>query len=136
VVVCEVPAATVVRADQVRLAQALSNVVANAIEHGGGRVEVRARATGDRVRVTVADDGPGLPAPVADLVRRPRAGRGARGRGLVIAATALARQGGRLAGEPAPHGTRLALELPASASPWAASPAPEPVLAVRPVVST
>jgi signal transduction histidine kinase len=60
----------------------------------------------------VRDDGPGLPAPVADLARRPRAGRGERGRGLAIAAEIAARHGGRLSAAPAPHGACLALELP------------------------
>ncbi|MBI5106175.1 MAG: sensor histidine kinase, partial [Solirubrobacterales bacterium] len=86
-------------------------------EHGGGRIEVRARALGDRVRVEVADGGPGLPAPVADVVRGPRAGRGTRGRGLAIASGILARHGGRLTAE----GGSVVLELPAAA--------PEPVLA-------
>jgi signal transduction histidine kinase len=110
VVLGSVPAATVVRGDQLRLAQALGNVLANAIEHGGGHVEVRAEAHGDAVRVAVADGGPGLPAPVADLVRRPRAGRGARGRGLAIAAGVVSAHGGLLAA----RGSSVAIDLPAA----------------------
>jgi signal transduction histidine kinase len=103
----------VVRGDRVRLGQAVDNLVANSLEHGHGRVEVLARAHGDRVRIEVADDGPGLPAPVADLTRRPRAGRGRRGRGLAIAADIADRHGGRLLAAPSARGARLALELPA-----------------------
>ncbi|MCW3002959.1 MAG: histidine kinase, partial [Conexibacter sp.] len=75
------PGPAIVHADALRLAQATGNVVANAIEHGGGTIEIRTRIVGDRVRVEVADGGPGLPASVAELARRPRAGRGRRGRG-------------------------------------------------------
>jgi DNA-binding response OmpR family regulator len=103
----------IVRGDRLRLAQAVGNLVANALEHGTGRVELLARSLGDRVRIEVADEGPGLPAPVGDLTRRPRAGRGRRGRGLAIAADIADRHGGRLVAAPSSRGARVALELPA-----------------------
>jgi signal transduction histidine kinase len=103
----------IVRGDRLRLAQAVGNLVANALEHGTGRVELLARSTRDRVRIEVADEGPGLPAPVADLTRRARAGRGRRGRGLAIAADIADRHGGRLVAAPSSRGARVALELPA-----------------------
>jgi signal transduction histidine kinase len=106
----------VVRADALRVAQATANVVANAIEHGGGTVEVRTRVIEDRVRVEVSDGGGGLPAPVAELTRRARDGRGPRGRGLAIAEDAVAGFGGRLAALPATGGARVAIELPAARS--------------------
>jgi signal transduction histidine kinase len=103
------PGAAVVHADALRLAQAAGNLVANAIEHGGGRIVVSTRRVGDRIRVEVADGGPGLPAAVAEIARRPRAGRGARGRGLAIASTVLAHCGGRLFALP----SGVAIDLPA-----------------------
>jgi len=106
--------ALVVRGDRLRLAQATGNLIANAIEHGGGTVEVRAGPHGAGVRLEVTDEGPGLPAPVAALARRPRAGRGDRGRGLAIAAAIAADHGGRLAAAPAERGARLVLDLPAA----------------------
>ena len=106
------PDDVLLRGDRLRLAQACGNLLANAIEHGGGDVWLRARASAHTVRIEVLDGGPGLPAPVAELVRRPRAGRGPRGRGLAIAADVAARHGGRLAAAPCERGARLVLELP------------------------
>jgi signal transduction histidine kinase len=115
-VLAPVPPSAVVQGDRLRLGQAIGNVLANAAEHGRGRIELSAHESGDRVRIEVVDDGPGLPAPVADLVARPRAGRGARGRGLAIAADVVRRHGGRLASAPSDRGARLAIDLPAAES--------------------
>ena len=104
---------TIVDGDRLRLAQAVSNLVANALEHGPGRIELTARAVGHRhVRIEVIDEGPGLPASVAELTRKARGGRGRRGRGLAIAAEIAERHGGRLVAAPAPRGARIGLELP------------------------
>jgi len=102
-----------VRADRARVAQAYGNLVANAIEHAGGsEVVLRVRSGTHVARLEVIDDGQGLPAPIAALVAGARGGRGARGRGLAIAADVAARHGGRLAAAPAEQGARLVLELP------------------------
>ncbi len=102
--------------DRLRLAQAIGNLIANAIEHGGGLVSVQGRGEPGRIRIEVIDGGPGLPAPVSELVRRPHAGRGRRGRGLAIATAIVTRHGGRLAAAPCTRGARLVVDLPAS---WA-----------------
>ena len=103
--------------ERLRLAQATGNLIANAIEHGAGEISVRGSLASERawVRIEVVDAGPGLPAPVADLARRPRGGRGTRGRGLAIAVTIARDHGGRLAAAPSQRGARLVLELPAVA---------------------
>lgn len=109
---CVLPGTTVA-GDRLRLAQAISNLIANALEHGPGRIELTARLVGARhVRIEVVDEGPGLPLPLAELTRRARAGRGGRGRGLAIAGQIAERHRGRLVAEPAPHGARLGIELP------------------------
>jgi len=104
---------TEVRGDRLRFAQAVSNLVANALEHAPGRIELTARCAGRRhVRIEVVDEGPGLPGSLADLTRRARGGRGRRGRGLAIASEIAERHGGRLVAVPAQRGTRLGVELP------------------------
>jgi signal transduction histidine kinase len=106
----------VVWGDRLRLAQAIGNLIANAIEHGRPPVEVVVALRGSLVRVAVSDEGPGLPAPVAELRRRPRRGRGARGRGLAIAAEVAEAHGGVLVSAPTQAGARLVLELPMAVS--------------------
>jgi signal transduction histidine kinase len=108
-----VPPEALVLGDGLRLAQATANLIANSVEHGRGTIELGVRNTGGLVRIEVADEGPGLPAPVSELTRRPKAGRGERGRGLAIAAEIAARHGGRIATAPSAGGARLAIELPA-----------------------
>jgi signal transduction histidine kinase len=103
----------VVWGDRPRLAQALGNLIANAVEHGGGAVRVRGELRGARAQITVDDGGSGLPAPVAELARRPQAGRGARGRGLAIALGIARSHGGTIAAAPVGRGGRVVLVLPA-----------------------
>jgi signal transduction histidine kinase len=111
--VVEPPAAAlVVRADRLRIVQALANLVANAVEHGGGEVRVRAREVEGRARVEVTDGGSGLPAPLPVLVAAARGRRGRRGHGLALAGMIARRHGGRLVTAPSPRGARLVLELP------------------------
>jgi signal transduction histidine kinase len=98
--------------DRVRLAQAIGNLVVNAVQHGGGRVELAARQAGGMVRIEVTDEGPGLPAGVVALAERREDG-GAHGHGLAVAATVARRHGGRLAPAPSLRGARIGLELPA-----------------------
>jgi signal transduction histidine kinase len=98
--------------DRLRLAQACGNLVANAVEHGGGCVRVRASCGAGRVRVEVADAGPGLPAPVPALITAARGRRSRRGHGLAIAAAIAEHHGGRLTSLPAARGAHLVLDLP------------------------
>jgi signal transduction histidine kinase len=100
--------------DPLRIAQACANLVANAIEHGGGSVHVRSALVAGRARIEVRDRGPGLPAPVGELVAAARGRRSARGHGLAIAAAVAERHGGRLTSLSAERGARVVLELPAA----------------------
>jgi signal transduction histidine kinase len=96
-----------VRADRGRLAQALGNLMANAVEHGSGPIEVRAVRKGrGAVRVEVKDAGPAAAAGPRPLPSRDR------GRGLRIAARAIRDAGGTLTLDRGHDGTTAAIELP------------------------
>jgi signal transduction histidine kinase len=96
--------------DRGRLAQALGNLLSNALEHGAGAVEVRARRSGRAVRIEVRNEGRPRRSAVPPLAAL-RPGR-ERGRGLGIAASAAEEAGGSLQVMPGQAGTTAVLELP------------------------
>ena len=96
-----------VRGDRDALARAIANLVENARTHGRGRVVVTVRASGDRVRVDVEDEGVGVPATDRERVFERFHGRGS-GLGLAIVRATAERHGGRAYVE----GSRFTLELP------------------------
>jgi signal transduction histidine kinase len=101
--------AAIVRADPTRTAQAIDNLLANAIEHGGLLITIRATVHGGRVRLSVTDSGAVGPRPS----QGPRAA--ARGHGLAIASAIAAAHGGRLLAERNGAGVTASLELPLAA---------------------
>ncbi len=113
------------RADPDRLAQALRNLITNAIDHTAaerGLVRMRVEARyGERVRFVVEDDGPGIPAQQRERVfhrfHRTDAARdrasGGTGLGLAIVRAIADAHGGSIsAGESPEGGARIELELP------------------------
>jgi two-component system, OmpR family, sensor kinase len=113
------------RADPDRLAQALRNLINNAIDHTAverGLVRMRVEASyGERVRFLVEDDGPGIPVQQRESVfhrfHRTDAARdrasGGTGLGLaIVRAIADAHGGSVTAGESPEGGARFELELP------------------------
>ncbi len=116
--------------DPVRLGQALSNLVDNALKYtpDGGRVTVEAAAEAGAVTVTVTDNGPGVPQAERDAIwrrlYRGDASRSQRGLGLgltLVKAVAEA-HGGAASVEDAPGGgARFRLRVPAGL-PAAAQP--------------
>jgi two-component system, OmpR family, sensor kinase len=124
------------RADPDRLAQALRNLLGNAIAHtdpdeGLVRLEVERKGV-DRVRFVVEDDGPGIPADqrerVFDRLHRTDAARdrasGGSGLGLaIVRAIAEAHGGHVVAGQGAAEGARITLELPGFAASTGLTPA-------------
>jgi two-component system OmpR family sensor kinase len=120
----ELPAGTL-RADPDRLAQALRNLIANAIDHTsspGGLVRLSVeRVRPGAIRFTVEDDGPGIPADQRERVfnrfHRTDSARtrssGGTGLGLaIVRAIAVAHGGSVRAGISPEGGARLDLELP------------------------
>jgi two-component system, OmpR family, sensor kinase len=120
----DVPAGTL-RADPDRLAQALRNLIANAIDHTQphmGVVRLRVQlAPGERIRFLVEDDGPGIPAEERERVFRrfyrtdyARSRRsGGTGLGLAIVRAIADAHGGWVRASESPEGgARIELELP------------------------
>lgn len=99
-----------VRGDQRLLEQAISNLIANALEHGQGDVTISTSLTGGTARVVVEDQGHGFRLPRVHTFSRPRLSE--RGHGLAIAATAIGMLGGRLTSVAGSNGTAVAIELP------------------------
>ena len=56
----DAPNGLVLRGDRLRLEQALSNLVDNALRHGDGRVSLRAASADGSVELQVGDEGPGF----------------------------------------------------------------------------
>lgn len=109
-----------VEGDRVELAQALDNLIVNAIEHGGPSVAVEGRRRGDdRLRVSVTDSGRaarpesrrGSPSETIALLR----GRRRHGHGLAVVRRVTAEHGGRFALRCSERGSVAVLELPLSA---------------------
>lgn len=104
--------------DEDKLRQALRNLVLNAIQVGGADTAVRVEvaADGPRARVTVADDGPGVPRELAATLFEPfaTARPGGSGLGLAVARRVAERHGGSLALESTPgeRGARFSIYLP------------------------
>jgi len=80
------PERVVVKADRLRLEQAVSNLIDNAVRHGSGPVDVAVRRTGGHAVVEIVDAGPGLDPELLDRATEPFAhGRTSAGTGLGLA---------------------------------------------------
>ena len=108
-----------VHGDPVRLERVLSNLVANALKHGGRRGPVIVRLETQRriARVSVIDTGPGMTADECRVVferyRRGRTQRDGHGLGLYISRRIVESHGGRIGVASTPgKGSRFYFELP------------------------
>ena len=122
------------------LRRALLNVLLNAVQFSpaGSRVELDARATGNRVELDILDRGPGIPADdrrrVFEMFVTTRPG--GTGLGLFLARTAVRKCGGEIAALARPGGgtiIRIALQAAAeerqpcpSSVPPSTTPPPNP----------
>jgi signal transduction histidine kinase len=111
-----------VLADATILRRVLDNLLMNASVHAGPDVSVilQAEQSGDFVRLTVADDGPGIPRAEAERVFDPfvtLASSGTRrshGLGLAYCRAALAAMRGTISLAPSDHGAMFVIQLPAA----------------------
>ncbi|MGW5371092.1 sensor histidine kinase [Streptomyces sp. NPDC004009] len=120
-----------------QLIRVIGNLLDNAERHARAEIAVRVERRGDRIVLTVADDGSGVPPAERDRIferfvrlddARARDDGGA-GLGLAIARDVARRHGGTLTAGEAPSGGALfELRLPAAA----ASPARDPAADERP----
>jgi PAS domain S-box-containing protein len=119
-VIVETAAGVAVRVDLDRLRQVVGNLVDNALKYSAGEVRLATAARELTVRITVSDDGPGIPDSERELVFEKffrldpgqRSGVGGTGLGLYRARELTERMGGRIGLLPRDRGTTVFLELP------------------------
>jgi signal transduction histidine kinase len=116
------PESLVLNADEARLHQVVSNLVANAVRHApaGSSVTVTARTSGRGASLEVTDEGPGIPRDEAERVferfyrsDQARSSDGGSGLGLAIARWIVELHDGTIRTEErTPTGCRMIVELP------------------------
>jgi signal transduction histidine kinase len=111
-----------VRGDRARLRQVLGNLIDNAVKYSpeGGEVRVTAAASNGSVRISVRDEGPGIPRDQHSRIFEkfgraevPGASKPGTGLGLFIARSIAEAHGGALDVSSATPGTTFTLTLPA-----------------------
>lgn len=116
-------------ADPERIEQVLTNLLQNAVRHGGPPVIVSAEQRGHTVRVVVRDHGPGAPESDRDTLFERLGSHAVRsdsvGLGLWIVRLLVEAHGGDVAYEPAEPGARFVVSLPVGAPTESEEPAAE-----------
>jgi signal transduction histidine kinase len=102
--------------DRARLAQLVTNLVANAIRHAGGRIELRVASRGNDAELVVRDRGPGIdPGLLAQLSDPFHSEYGRRGDGIglwVVMTLVAAMRGSVTANNCADGGVRICVVVP------------------------
>ncbi|HEV7809966.1 MAG TPA: ATP-binding protein [Candidatus Limnocylindrales bacterium] len=123
----DTPVSAVVRADRLRLEQAVGNLVDNALRHGLGDVTLSAGMDGATIAIRIADEGPGIPDSIAASAFRPFTrgpGAGARtgsGLGLAITSEIARAHGGRITSRRHAAGFAVDIAIPTEPSRSSAS---------------
>jgi signal transduction histidine kinase len=117
---CAAPSAAIVQGNRQLLAQLITNLIENSLKYvpRGGRIEISVTTGGGRVRLQVADDGPGI-----STADRARAGQpfvkftgsaaDGSGLGLSLVAAIVRLHRGRLELQDNEPGLRVVVDLPA-----------------------
>ncbi|MGI8622460.1 MAG: HAMP domain-containing sensor histidine kinase [Solirubrobacteraceae bacterium] len=110
----DVPNVLSVQADELRLEQALGNMVDNALRHGAAPITISAARSDGKVEVHVTDHGDGFAADdLPDVFERAGGGRaGGFGLGLPIVATIARAHGGVAGAANTPEGADVWITLP------------------------
>ena len=122
-VTCEVGARIVVHADLDAVSEVLTNLLVNAVMHcpAGTRISVTAKRVRKQVRVSVSDNGPGIPEDMLDRIFEPfvqarrESGPGYKGTGvgLAVCKGLVEKMGGRIWAENNKEGgARFSFTLP------------------------
>jgi heavy metal sensor kinase len=108
--------------DRATLRQAVVNVIHNAIRYTpiGGEIQVRVESGDGKARITIEDNGPGIPEGERERVfqrfyrmdKARSSGEGGTGLGLSIAKWAVEANGGSIAFSPVEQGSRCEITLP------------------------
>jgi PAS domain S-box-containing protein len=117
-----------VRADRERLLQVATNLISNAVKFSprGATVRLSLKRDGQAARVSIADQGPGVPAEFRDRIFQKfaqadasdRRTRGGTGLGLSICKAIVEQHGGRIGFDSTPgHGARFYFDLPLAHEP-------------------
>lgn len=92
-----------VRVDRLRLRQVVRNLLSNAQRYGGDTVSIRGKVLGDRLELTVADNGPGVSDDMAEMLfdrfvttEEPALAKGGFGLGLSIVKEIVNGMGGSI----------------------------------------
>ena len=105
-----------VRARHVQLEQVLVNLLQNAVQSGGQQIALAITASGETVRLSVSDDGPGVPPHLRDTLFQPfvTSKPDGIGIGLAIARDIMCQLGGDLVLESTPSGACFTMVMPAA----------------------
>jgi signal transduction histidine kinase len=113
----EVPADVELPLDRSPMERVFQNLVSNAIEAmpGGGEVSVRASCKDSQVFVSVEDNGPGIPTPIASQLFQPFVTAGKKngmGLGLALSRKTVLSHGGDIWAEHSTRGAKFTMKLP------------------------
>jgi signal transduction histidine kinase len=125
---CEAPEPVIASVDQEKIAQVMTNFLTNAVKYSPprSRIDLLVTRTGRAARISVRDEGPGIPPdemgrlfmPFSRASTRPTAGESSTGLGLAICRKIVEGHGGRVWAESeVGKGSVFSFEVPLPASP-------------------